>query len=88
MDQEKQVSESEFRNLFVAQMHIIIDLMVTVGTVTSVLGADLLPVGQMETARKIVENLPKTKELRKLVDEIRGSASTLEFLRKFQGTVQ
>ena len=91
MDQsnDKPLTESEFRQIFAAQMTIRLDMLVTIGTLNYVLaGQRLLPLTQMEEARKMIEGSPRTVQLRKFVSEIRESSSILEFLKNFQGPVQ
>ena len=88
-NQDKPVSESEFRKIFVVQMQIMIDMLVTIGTLNYVLaGQGVLPEEELKLARPIVERLPKTVMLRKLADEILGSVSIHDILEKFEGTIQ
>ena len=89
MENNKPLLESEFRKILTAQMNLILDMMVTIGTLNVVLAdRGQLPLDQMKEARQIFESLPKTIELRRLIDDIHHSASIDEILKKFEGTVQ
>jgi hypothetical protein len=89
MEKDKPLLESEFRKIFVAQFGLMLDMLVTIGTLNAVLADQgVLPLDKMKEARRIVENLPKVVALRQLASEIQDPASILELLKNFQGPIQ
>jgi hypothetical protein len=83
------VLESDLKKIVVAQLHLMLDLMITIGTLNAVLADQgVLPLEKMKEARRIVENLPKVATLRKQLAEIQDSSSIVDILENFQGTIQ
>jgi hypothetical protein len=89
MDQDRPLTESEFKKILTVQMDTILDMLVTIGTLNAVLADQgVLPMEKMTEARSIVERLPKLVTLRKLVSEIQDSPSISDILKNFHGTIQ
>ena len=85
MDQDKALSESEFRTIFVLLINLMIESTVTIGALCAL---SEIPPEKLRLARKAFEEHPRFVELRKRLAEIQDSASILEFLRNFEGPIQ
>jgi hypothetical protein len=89
MDQDKPLSESEFRTILVLLINLMIESTITVGALSALLEEKgTIQPGRLRWARKEFEKDPRFVELRKRLAEIQDSASILEFLRNFEGPPQ